>query len=84
MHGYCLQLLQSRLPKSFECSVLTEVQARLLVDTGYAKSGTKGLGLRRWVESKLYLDVLGTLREADFDKTALAGHPALEALYKHR
>ena len=84
MHGYCLQLLQSRLPEYFKYSVLTEVQARLLVDRGYAKSGMKGLGLRRWVESKLYLDVLSVLREADIDKTALAGHPALEALSKYR
>lgn len=79
IHGYCLQLLQGQIPEYFKYTVLSEVQARLLVDRASRKTGLAGLGLRRWVESRLYLDVLGTLREADIDLDELDGHPAMDA-----
>lgn len=80
IHGYCLQLLQGYIPEYFKFTVLNEVQARLLVDRASRKSGLADLGLRRWVESRLYLDVLSTLREADVDLEALGDHPAWQAL----
>lgn len=62
IHGYCLELLQTHMPEYFKYSVLNEVQARLLVDRNSKESGlTDPLGLRRYVESRLYLEVLGAL-----------------------
>jgi len=59
IHGYCLELLQTHMPEYFKYSVLNEVQARLLVDRSSKESGlTDPLGLKRYVESRLYLDVL--------------------------
>jgi DNA helicase II / ATP-dependent DNA helicase PcrA len=84
IHGYCLQLLQSHLPEYFKFSVLTEVQARLLVDRASRKSGLSDLGLRRWVESRLFLEVLGVLREADLDESKLEGHQAKAALEQYQ
>jgi ATP-dependent DNA helicase UvrD/PcrA len=88
IHGYCLDLLQTHMPEYFKYSVLNEVQARLLVDRSSRESGlTDPLGLRRYVESRLYLEVLGTLREADIDEAVLladeGGRKALEALEKY-
>jgi ATP-dependent DNA helicase UvrD/PcrA len=83
IHGYCLQLLQSHLPDYFKYRVLNEVQARLLVDRASIKSGLKALGLRRWVESRLFMEVLGVVREADVDETKLEGHAVLEAWEKY-
>jgi DNA helicase-2/ATP-dependent DNA helicase PcrA len=80
IHGYCLNLIQSNMPEFFKYSVLNEVQARLLIDRNSVKGGLKHLGLKRWVESRLYLDVLSVLREADVDGDRLVGHPAVEAL----
>jgi DNA helicase II / ATP-dependent DNA helicase PcrA len=84
IHGYCLQLLQTHLPHYFKYSVLNEVQTRLLVDRASRKAGMQTLRLSRWIESRLYLDVLNVLREADIDWSALRQHPALESLQIYR
>jgi len=84
IHGYCLQLLQGNMPEYFKYSVLNEVQTRLLVDRGYAKSGMKDLGLRRWVESRLYLDILNTVREADIDYACLVDHQVRSSLEQYQ
>jgi DNA helicase-2/ATP-dependent DNA helicase PcrA len=82
IHGYCLQLLQSKMPEYFKYSVLNDVQVRLLVDRSSTLSGLSDLGLRRYVESDLYLDVLSILREGDIDEEALGDHPVRVALAK--
>jgi DNA helicase-2/ATP-dependent DNA helicase PcrA len=84
IHGWCLQLLQSLMPEYFKYNVLNEVQTRLLVDRASSKTGLKDLGLRRWVESRLYMDVLNVLREADIAVDTVGGHPALVALEKYQ
>lgn len=77
MHGYCLDLLQRLVPEKFKFSVLTDITAQLFVDRYSGKSGltscptTANPGvLRRYVNSKLYLQVLSVLREdkVDFDR----------------
>jgi DNA helicase II / ATP-dependent DNA helicase PcrA len=84
IHGFCLQLLQGSIPEYFKYSVLNDVQARLLVDRASKQSGLSDLGLRRYVESALYLGVLGVLREGDVDPNVLEDHPALGALRKYQ
>jgi DNA helicase-2/ATP-dependent DNA helicase PcrA len=74
MHGYCLDLLQRMVPEKFKFSVLTDITARLFVDRYSKKSGLttcptstkKGL-LRKYVDSKLYLQVVSVLREDKID-----------------
>ncbi|UCZ90698.1 ATP-dependent helicase [Gordonia sp. WA4-43] len=77
MHGYTLDLLQRLVPDTFKYSVLTEITSRLLVDK-YSKQsglttcptiGTKQSHLKRWQNSRLYLQVLGTLREDEIDES---------------
>lgn len=71
MHGYCLDLLQRLVPDTFKFSVLTEITARLLIDRNSKKSGlttcptssAKVPTLRRYIHSKLYLQVMSILRE---------------------
>ena len=70
MHGYCLDLLQRLVPDKFKFSVLTDVTAQLFVDRYSSKSGlttcpttSRGGMLRRYINSKLYLQVLSVLRE---------------------
>jgi len=71
MHGYCLDLLQRLVPDAFKYSVLTEITARLLVDRNNIKSGfttcpttsPKLPTLRRYINSRLYLQVVSVLRE---------------------
>ncbi len=71
MHGYCLDLLQRLVPDTFKFSVLTEITARLLVYRNSKKSGlttcptssARVPTLRRYVNSRLYLQVMSILRE---------------------
>jgi DNA helicase-2/ATP-dependent DNA helicase PcrA len=75
MHGYCLDLLQRLVPGTFKFSVLTEITARLLVDRNSIKSGLttcpttspKVPTLRRYTNSKLFLQVVSVLREDVLD-----------------
>ena len=78
MHGYCLDLLQRLVPEKFKFSVLTDVTSRLLVDRYSAKSGlsrcpttAKQGVLRRYLNSRLYLQVVSVLREDDVDLKAV-------------
>lgn len=76
MHGYCLDLLQRLVPDTFKFSVLTEITARLLVDRNSKKSGlttcptssAKTPTLRRFVHSRLYLQIASILREDIVDE----------------
>ena len=74
MHGYCLDLLQRLVPEKFKFSVLTDVTSRLFVDRYSAKSGlttcptTARQGvLKRYLNSRLYLQVVSVLREDAVD-----------------
>src|SRR3954465_14278782 len=74
MHGYCLDLLQRLVPEKFKFSVLTDITAQLFVDRYSSKSGltscpstAKQGVLRRYIDSKLYLQATSVLREDRID-----------------
>lgn len=75
MHGYALDLLQRLVPSTFKFSVLSEITARMLIDRNSRKSGlatcpTSSSGtpfLRRFIHSRLFMQVTGVLREDDVD-----------------
>lgn len=78
MHGYCLDLLQRHVPETFKFNVLTDITSRMLVDRYSRQSGLTTCPatvqggtrpLKRYVESQLYLSVLGILREDDIDES---------------
>jgi DNA helicase-2/ATP-dependent DNA helicase PcrA len=80
MHGYALDLLHSHVPEAFKYNVLNDVQTRLMIDKYSTRSGlttTKAVvkgtekPLRRWVNSKLYQQVMSILREDDVDLDGL-------------
>ena len=63
------------MPETFKFSVLTDITARLLVDRNSRQVGAdvvpddcaKQADLRRYINSKLYMQVLSVLREDDVD-----------------
>lgn len=74
MHGYCLTLLQQLVPEKFKFSILSEVKAQLFVDRFSGQSGLTSCPtsaaqgkLRRYLDSKLYLQALSVLREDNVD-----------------
>lgn len=76
MHGYALDLLQRLVPDTFKFSVLTDITNQLFIDRYSAKSGLTSCPtssaqgtLRRYRNSKLYMQVLSVLREDTIDAT---------------
>ena len=75
MHGYALDLVQRLVPDTFKYSVLSDITNRLLIDRNSKKSGltscptvgTRQSHLRRYINSKLYMQVLNVIREDDVD-----------------
>ena len=75
MHGYGLNLLQTYVPEAFKYGVLTEITQRLLIDRESTRSGLTTCPtttpsrptLWRYVDSKLYMQVLSMLQEDDVD-----------------
>jgi len=75
MHGYALDLVQRLVPETFKYRVLTDITARMLVDRNSKKSGLtecptlspKTPTLRRYVNSRLYLQAMSVLREDEVD-----------------
>lgn len=74
MHGYCLNLLQTYIPEAFKFGVLTDITQRLLIDRYSKLSGlttcpvTAAQGhLRRYQNSRLYMQALSVLQEDEVD-----------------
>lgn len=77
MHGYCLDLVQRLVPDTFKFSVLTDITSRLLVDRNSRKSGLTTCPtlpnasqdyLKRYTNSKLFLQATSVLREDTVDE----------------
>ena len=73
IHGFCLELLKSEVPKYMKYEVLNEVQQILFVDRHSKASGltqsetTDGKPLKRYTDTKHYVSAMSILRE---DKAA--------------
>lgn len=75
MHGYALDLIQRLVPETFKFSVLTDITSRLLIDRNSKQSGLTTCptlsggtpNLRRYLHSKLFLQVNSVLREDTID-----------------
>jgi DNA helicase-2/ATP-dependent DNA helicase PcrA len=81
MHGYALDALQTHVAQTFKYGVLDEIQTRLLIDRHSRESGLtitdaivngQPKKLRRYVNSRLYMQVTNILREDDVDKSLLS------------
>lgn len=91
MHAFCLNLLQTHVPDTFKYSVLTETTQRLFIDRNSAKSGLtrcptvlpKVPYLRRYINSKLYTQVVSVLHEDDVALELVPG-PVREAVGSYR
>jgi DNA helicase-2/ATP-dependent DNA helicase PcrA len=86
IHGFCLELLRSEVPRFLKYDVLNETQQTLFVDRASARSGLtatstlQGRQLRRYVDTRVYIDALGLLREAEIDDTTLRQTSIAEGL----
>jgi DNA helicase II / ATP-dependent DNA helicase PcrA len=67
IHGYCVELIKEVRPIYNNYQVLSEVQTKLFVERAYIKAGMQELGLRNFVDTKLFLSVMSSIRENEVD-----------------
>jgi DNA helicase II / ATP-dependent DNA helicase PcrA len=80
MHGYTLDVLQTYVAQTFKYNVLDEIQTRLFIDRNSKASGLTVTDavvngtprkLKRYVDSRLYMQAMSILREDDVDEMLL-------------
>jgi DNA helicase-2/ATP-dependent DNA helicase PcrA len=80
MHGYALGVLQTQVAEAFKYVVLNDIQSQLFIDRHSRQSGlttTEAVvngqprKLKRYANSKLYMQVMAILREDDVDEGLL-------------
>lgn len=90
IHGFCLDLLKTEVPRFLKFEVLNEVQQALFVDRHSKQSGltaTTDLGgrkLQRYKDTDLYVSALSILREAELYDKALRGNSVVAGLHAYR
>jgi DNA helicase-2/ATP-dependent DNA helicase PcrA len=90
IHGFCLDLLRSEVPKYLKFEVLNAVQQGLFVDRHSKTSGLtvctdlNGDLLRRYVETKNYITGMNILREADLVQEEIVDCSLLSGLTRYK
>lgn len=85
IHGFSLDLLRTEVPRYLKYDILNEVQQVLFVNRNSAKSGLtatatlQGVKLKRYVDTRLYIEAMSILRESEVDWKALNGTSILDA-----
>lgn len=67
IHGFCLKMLQEYIPQFQKFTVLDEVKTKLYIEKNSDACGMKELGLKKYLETGLFLSVMGVLNENSFD-----------------
>lgn len=86
IHGFCLELLRSEVPRFLKYDVLNDIQQTLFVDRASARCGLtatstlQGRPLKRYVDTRVYIEALGLLREAETDDAIMGGTGIAEGL----
>jgi DNA helicase II / ATP-dependent DNA helicase PcrA len=90
IHGFCLDLLMTEVPKYLKFDVLNEVQQSLFIDRHSSKSGLtastdlQGRKLQRYKDTPHYLSAISILREADTLDKELSGCSVTGGLDSYR
>ncbi|PFB93231.1 hypothetical protein CN296_26015 [Bacillus cereus] len=71
IHGFCLNLIKEFRPIYNNYQVLSDVQTKLFVERAYVKAGMKDLSLRNFVDTKLFLSVMSSIRENEVQDSQL-------------
>lgn len=90
IHGFCLDLLKTEVPEFLKYGVLNDVQQVLFVNRHSKQSGLtastnlQGTVLRRFVDTKYYIDAMNLLREARLNEPKLKGCSVVNGLKSYQ
>lgn len=68
IHGFCIKMLQEYIPEFQKFSVMDEIHTKLFVERYYEECGMLDLDLRKYIETSLFITVMGILNENWFEK----------------
>ena len=90
IHGFCLELLKTEVPEFLKYDVLNDIQQVLFVNRHSKQSGLtastnlQGTVLRRFTDTKHYIDALNILREARLNEPKLKGCSIINGLKSYQ
>jgi len=68
IHAWCLNVLQDYKYEFQKFSVLDEIKLKLFVERKFNTIGMKGLDMERFKDTGFFIQLMGILREAEFNK----------------
>lgn len=68
IHGFCIRMLQEHIPEFHKYDVLDEIHTKLFVERYYDECGMCDLGLKKYIETGLFISVMNILNENWFEQ----------------
>jgi DNA helicase-2/ATP-dependent DNA helicase PcrA len=65
IHSWCWYILQDTVYGLQKINILDEIKLQLFIDRAYIKMGMKELGMKQYKDTKLFVSLIGVIREAE-------------------
>lgn len=83
IHAWCMNALQEYKYEFQKFSVLNEIKLKLFVDKNYSRIGMSDLNMERFVDTGHFIQLMGVVRESEFEESATPPQEILDALAKY-
>lgn len=83
IHAWCMNALQEYKYEFQKFSVLDEIKLKLFVDKNYSKIGMSDLNMERFIDTGHFIQLMGVVRESEFEDSATPPQEILDALEKY-
>jgi DNA helicase-2/ATP-dependent DNA helicase PcrA len=90
VHGFCLDLLKTEVPKFLKYEILNDVQQTLFISRNSKKCGLSGaqtltgVALHRYRDARVYAEAMSVLRESQLVPKRLTGNTVFDGLSLYR
>jgi DNA helicase-2/ATP-dependent DNA helicase PcrA len=83
IHAWCMNALQEYKYEFQKFSVLDEIKLKLFVDKNYSRIGMSDLNMERFIDTGHFIQLMGVVRESEFEDSATPPQEILDALEKY-
>lgn len=83
IHAWCMNALQEYKYEFQKFSVLDEIKLKLFVDKNYSRIGMSDLNMERFIDTGHFIQLMGVVRESEFEESAIPPQEILDALRKY-
>lgn len=68
IHSWCLSKLKDNTYGCQKFEILDDIKLKLFIDRAYIKAGMKDLGMRCFIDTNIYLNLMSLIRETELNK----------------